>query len=68
MTALIPVFIAALPSLLKAGEAAVAFVKSFREAAKQDDVWTDGHEAQFQDELRAAGLEDWSKTDAELGK
>lgn len=68
MTALIPVFLSALPSILKAGAAAVAFVKSFREAAKQDDAWTAEHEAQFQDELRNAGLEDWSKTDAELGE
>jgi hypothetical protein len=56
MTALIPVFISALPSLLAVGESLWSYITTTKAILAQDTAWTDVQDQQWQAALIAAGL------------
>lgn len=68
MTALIPLFLANLPALIKAGGELVQYVKDFRTAAQQSGEWSEDHEIEFQATLQnCGGLPEW-QTDEQRGQ
>ena len=67
MSALITLFLAALPELLKAGNTIGTYVQDFRAAAKQRGEWTEEHERAFLAKVAAATNARHWQTDAERG-
>lgn len=60
MAALIPIFLANLPTLIKAGEAVAGYVSQMHEAMSQSEEWTPEIEAHYQDQLKNDGnLPQW---------
>lgn len=56
-----------LPTIIKAGQAGWDLINKIRSAAKQDNIWTEEHETQYQSELNAANTAPESLTDKERG-